>query len=87
MKQYNFNTLTRITKRKARQLYNNGDDVLFIPCNLNPENNFYNLGIWENKELDGQYKDFDTLCNNYEYYNCNNETGSYIAFYIRKDIK
>lgn len=83
MRKYNGN-LTRINKTTARKYYNAGNDVLFIPCNLHPENNFYNLGIWENKNLCGQYADFDTLCNHYTYYNCNGETGLYIAFYIKK---
>lgn len=86
MKRYNFNTVTRISKTVARKLYNAGRDVLFIPCNLNPENNFYNLGIWENKTLVGQYDSFEKLVNSFEFYNCNNETGKYTAFYIKKEV-
>ena len=47
MNKYNFDKLERISKVKAKKLYSAGFDVLFIPCKLNPENNFYNLGIWE----------------------------------------
>lgn len=86
MKKYNFNTVKRISKTVARKLYNAGYNVLFIPCNLNPENNFYNLGIWENKNLAGQYDSFEKLVNSFEYYNCNNETGKYTAFYIKKEV-
>lgn len=86
MKRYNFNTVTRISKTVARKLYNTGRDVLFIPCNLNPENNFYNLGIWENKKLASQYDSFEKLVNSFEFYNCNNETGKYTAFYIKKEV-
>ena len=75
-------TLKRINRQKARIAYNNGLDVLFIPCKCNPINHYINLGIWENKHLDGQYDDFERLCNAFEAYNCNNETGRYIAFYI-----
>lgn len=75
-------TLKRINKHKARKAYDNGLDVLFIPCNLNPLNRVFNLGIWENKNLDGQYHDFEALYNAFSYYNCNSETGKYIAFYI-----
>lgn len=85
MKKYNFKTLERINKRAAKKLYNSGVDVLFIPCKCNPENNFYNLGIWENKYLDGQHETFEKLLNEYEYYNCNyNVLGKYTAFYIKK---
>ena len=85
MNKYNFNTVIRINKIQARKLYNEGKDVFFIPHKLNPENNFYNLGIWENKDLWGQYEDFETLVNNFEHYNCTNETGLYTAFYIKKE--
>lgn len=86
MKKYNFNNLERISKIKAEKLYNSGLTVLFIPCKCNPENNFYNLGIWENKYLQGQFETFQELLNNYEFYNCNyNELGLYTAFYIKKE--
>ena len=84
MNNYNFKTLKRINKTTARKLYSAGADVLFIPCKLNPENNFYRLGIWENKNLCGQHETFEKLCNEFEYYNCRPDTGNYIAFYIKK---
>lgn len=83
MKKYHFSNLERITKTRARKLYNSGNDVLFIPCKLNPENNFYNLGIWQNQNLQGQYKEFEELLNAFEYYNCRPDTGKYTAFYIK----
>ncbi len=83
MRKYNFTGFKRINKTMARKIYNSGGDVLFIPCLCNPLNNFYNLGIWENKDLLGQYDTFDNLVNHFEWYNCNNETGRYTAFYIK----
>lgn len=72
----------RVQKRTAKRLYEAGKDVYFIPCNCNPENRFFSLGIWENKRLDGQYESFEKLCNGFSFYNCNDaETGKYIAFY------
>lgn len=41
MNKYRSTKLERVTKAKAKQLYNNGFSVLFISCNLDPENNFY----------------------------------------------
>ena len=83
-----YGNLKRINKTTAKKLYYAGVDVLFIPCKLNPENNFYYLGIWENKDLAGQYKDFETLCNYFTWYNCRPDTGAYIAFYIKpEDLK
>ena len=84
MNNYEFKTVKRISKTVARTLYNKGEDVLFIPCNCRPEPDFWGLSIWENKDLDGQYKDFDTLVSYYESYNCRNELGRYAAYYIKK---
>lgn len=80
--------IIRISKQKARKFYEQGKDVLFIPCNLRPDSPFM-LGIWENKNLDGQYINFDTLVSYYESYNCSdNETGKYAAFYVaQSDIQ
>lgn len=85
MNKYNFDKLERISKVKAKKLYNAGFDVLFIPYKLNPENNFYNLGIWENIYLQGQQETFEKLYNNFSYYNCTSETGLYIAFYVKRE--
>lgn len=84
MYKYDFKELERVNKTQAAALYNAGFEVLFIPCNLNPENTFYRLGIWENKQLEGQAETFEKLCNAFTYYNCNRETGLYIAFYVKK---
>ena len=83
MIKYNINDLQRIDKRQARRLYNAGYDVLFLPCNMNPVS-LWGMGIWQNLTDWGQYKDFDTLCNWYTWYNCTAETGRYIAFYIKR---
>lgn len=75
-------TLKRIPKNIAKSVYNHGLDVLLIPVNCNPVNPYWNLGIWENNKLWGQEETFEKLCNAFEWYNCNSETGKYIAFYI-----
>jgi len=77
-------TLQRITRVKAKKAYEDGKEVLFIPVNCNPLSKYFNLGIWENKNLEGQYNSFESLCNAFEFYNCNSETGKYIAFYIKQ---
>lgn len=76
--------LTRINRNKARKAYEEGKEVLFIPVNCNPLSSYFNLGIWEQKSLEGQYDSFEKLYNAFTYYNCNSETGKYIAFYIKQ---
>lgn len=80
-----FKTVKRVNKKVARRLYEAGEEVFFIPCNLRPEPNFWGIGIWEHKDLWGQYKDFDTLVSYYESYNCDNYQGRYTAFYIKQE--
>ncbi len=79
-----FKTVKRVNKKVARRLYEQEKEVLFIPCKCRPEPDIYGLGIWEHKDLWGQYKDFDTLVSWYEFYNCSNELGRYTAFYIEQ---
>lgn len=38
MYKYEFNNLIRVNKKAARRLYNEGCDVLFIPCKVDPYN-------------------------------------------------
>ena len=79
MKEININGYKRITKRAAIKLYEMGEPVLFCPVKLIPG------GAWGNgciitKE---EGRTFEQVLNAFEYYNCNNETGNYTAFYKR----
>lgn len=75
-------TFTRIPKNKAKAAYNNGLTVVFCPCKLQPFGS-WGLSMDMNKcNINCNDIDFDKLCNEYEYYNCNSETGKYISFYI-----
>lgn len=73
--------MTKINKVRARNLYNSGGAVIAIPCKLNPNNQFFATGAVLQK-IPGADHDFDKLCNQLSYYNCTNETGRYLAFYI-----
>lgn len=70
----------RINKAKARKLYNEGYTVLAIPHKMNPNNQFWGGGIVMDKRT-LQQADFDKVCNEAVYYNCDNERGRYLAFY------
>lgn len=71
--------LKRIDKRIARKMFNDGKKVMFIPCKINPYS-IWNCGIWH--KIDDGDCDFDTFSNAVAFYNCSNETGRYLAFYI-----
>jgi hypothetical protein len=71
--------LTRINKKRARNLFNKGVKIYLCPSNLRP------IGPWFNAfDVDlSAGEAFDTILNSFEYYNCiNNETGYFTSFYI-----
>ena len=74
--------MKRIDKRQARNLYKQGVEIAMTPHKMRVNNpwctTFY-------KELDiVNPKEFDSIVNSIEYYNCNYETGYYLAYYIEQ---
>ena len=72
--------MTKIRKNTARKLFNDGQELIIIPCKCAPG------GAWLTGfricKNDLENADFDRLINEFEYYNCNAEMGKYTAFYI-----
>ena len=66
--------IRRINKREARNRFNKGEDIYIRPCKLNPVLTYSIIS-----RLSGN---FDTAVDAFEYYNCNNETGTYASFYV-----
>lgn len=78
MRQIQVENYIRVSKRKARKIFENGDAIYFCPVNLrpgkpyHPEILYYNTGLRFNYAVDS-----------FEFFNCTNtETGKYAAFYI-----
>lgn len=68
----------RIDKRQARKLFNEHKSFWMSASNMRKECGilFGRTSAWFN-----QFTSFDALCNNFMYYNCDNERGRYIKFY------
>ena len=67
--------MKNITKKEARKIIENGGSVLAFPSKINPCN------IW----ISGLTINNDTTAyeiNSYIYYNCTNETGRTLRFYV-----
>lgn len=77
MREYN-NGLKRINKTTARNLFNRGIEILACPCKIDPCNPWGLVFTLETTLTEN----FDTAVNNITYYNCNYETGYYLAYYI-----
>lgn len=69
--------MTKINKATARKLYNNGNNIIIVPCKMNPSSPWLNSPTSNNNDN----TDFDTLCNYITYYQCSSETGQRLAFY------
>jgi hypothetical protein len=80
MKSITINGYKRITKKSAERLYELGQPVLYCPVKLIPGGPWGN-GCTVTKE---EGRTFEQVLNAFEYYNCNNETGYYTAFYIKE---
>ena len=75
----NINGYKRITKRAAFTAYKNGQTIYLIPVKLAPG------GFWrpEIPIRNGSPREWESIINEFQYYNCNSVAGKYTAFYIK----
>ena len=70
-----------ISKRQARERYNNGKIIRLMANNLNP-NSYLGEPSPVHKDCG---KEFEKICNEFAYYNCTKETGKKIKFYVKEE--
>ena len=73
--------MVKITKALARKMYNNGEEIMIVPCKVRPNGM---LASWTTKPADDPSADFDKLCNAIFYYNCSPETGMTLNYYAKE---
>lgn len=83
MKYGNYSSVKRISKATARKLFNDGKEILFLPCKLNPDQKFGGFGMWQNNVFLNGTLNFDSFCKTFASYCCTNKTGKYVSFYIK----
>lgn len=77
----------RVSKRRAKSAYNAGHDVIITPVYADPFNMWRPHARISNKRRWGVDVTFDSIVNEYEYYNCNSaELGRYPAYYIKSEV-
>ena len=79
MNEYRGNRFDRISKTAAKKLYESGAEVYAAPCKMNPESIWFSPFGFQINEENGA--DFQNVVNAATYYQCNYETGYYLAFY------
>ncbi len=73
-------SLDRITKQRARKLFEKGTTILLCPCNLSPH--AFNGAFIVPINSEGMSSNFDQTVVDFEWYNCNDsETGHKSAYY------
>ena len=73
----------RVDKRVARRLFDEGTTLYLTPCRCAVTSMFtVKVGKdWWGVEED---RTFDSLVNEFEYYNCNAELGRYTMYFVEK---
>ena len=70
----------QISKAKAKRLFEEGKDIYLHPSNMMFDN------AWQSphkvNKNDSFTCDFEYICSNYKYYNCDNERGRHIHFFV-----
>lgn len=92
MNQVTIKGWTRVGKKVARRMYDEGKTIRLCPVKCNPCNEYYPMSFdmnkddkWDVEPFEWE-KTFDARTNRFEYYNCQyNELGKYSAFYIKEE--
>lgn len=94
MNNINNGKLYRVNKTVARKTYNAGKPIYMLPCKTRLDNMWIcpvkaisdqltNIGTSNGYDnVIARNREFETVVNCFEYYNCNNELGRYTAFYL-----
>lgn len=75
--------LKQINRRKAKRLFEDGVEIFVVPCKMK----LYSPWSEPMKIGEGAFviRTFNSFINEFEYYNCNSETGSY-THYFTEDV-
>lgn len=73
--------IQQIDKRVARNLFNEGYEIFMHPSNMRFDN------MWQHpcpcSKKNSFTDNFDYLCHDFAYYNCDSERGRYIHFFVK----
>lgn len=79
-------TLKRVSKRHAYQLFKQGTRIFAKPCNINSASPFCTMWIIDEDTLNRYDRSFEGLISEISCYNCNNECGNYLSYYIENEV-
>ena len=71
----------QINVRTAKKLFENGKELYLIPSNMVFDSLWYHpMSV---KKETAHTENFDHIINEFSYYNCDNERGKYIQYFVR----
>ena len=78
----------QVSKTRARRLYEDGKTIYMLACKMR-YNNVWQSPCPMNKKLRAwENHTFDTIVNEFTFYNCDNERGKYPCFFVKvEDFK
>ena len=85
--------VVRVNKIRAKKLFCEGKNIFLQPCNMLFDGRLKSpVEVDKESAFNGSWRVcydtpeelFDALVGEYTYYNCNNEFGRYLRFFIRK---
>lgn len=80
--------MIRIKKPLARKMYYSGHTITVVPCKCGVDNIVAKTDmnyLLDSKCGDDMTNRFDRVVREFEYYNCNKETGYYVSYYVTED--
>lgn len=75
--------MKKVSKSKAKHMFVSGQAVYMLPSNVALNNAW--ISPVEMEADVRSIESFEKCCNNFNYYNCNEELGKNIHFYIQGD--
>lgn len=76
--------MIRIYKPEARKRFMRGEQIFVLPCKVRLGNPWIQPSMIYKDEQNPEAT-FDRIIREYEWYNCNKDTGYYAAYYVEVD--
>ena len=76
----------QVNKTSARKHYDEGKTIYLLACNMRVNNQWQGLCLVNKSDVPEAFmQSFDSVVNDFKYYNCDLERGTYPIFFIEVD--
>lgn len=78
-------TIVQISKQRARRLYEQGKTIYLQSCNMRFNTMWQSACPISHETRAWDNQSFDSIVNEYTYYNCDHERGKYPNFFVKEE--